>query len=229
MGKIAFIRPKQPILFDAFNPPLGPMYLSSILKSKGHDVCLLDLRVQRKNPKAMIEWLEDRQPDIVGISALSSEAAPTSRIAAHVKERWPDLPVVIGGAYPTTTPERAMEDPNVDYSVLGEAEESFPRLVDHLLEGEGLPTEIPGIVYRDNGEVLQNPAGPPIQDLDSIAMPDWGLIDRKAYFHITRNQHFYKHRAYMPLFTTRGCPFQCLYCHQVFGKKFRVHSSERVI
>ena len=35
-------------------------------------------------------------------------------------------------------------------------------------------------------------------------------------------------RPYLTMFTSRGCPYQCVYCHQIFGKSFRARSPESV-
>ncbi len=205
---------------------MGVMYLSSMLKPSGHQTSFIDLRLHPSDPKVLIDWIEQEKPDLVGISAFSSESAPTHEITALLAETFPDLPVVIGGPYSSTAPDRVMDDPNVDYCVMGEAEFSFPLLVDHILEGQGSSTDIPGVVFRENGGIVINPQGP-LADMDSLPMPDWELIDREAYFIRPRNHLFYMHKAYMPLFTSRGCPYQCIYCHQIFGKKFRPHSVDR--
>lgn len=229
MAKIAFIKPYQKLTYTSMGAPMGVMYLSSVLKIKGHDTCLLDLRLHPKKPRLVIDWLREVQPDLVGISAFSSEADAAHEISGMIKEAFPDMTIVVGGPYPSTAPERVMADPNVDYCIRGEAETSFPLLVDHIVEGQGLPREVPGAVFRDNGEVVQNPPGDLIDDLDTIPMPDWELIDHEAYFYKPRNGLFYMHKAYMPIFTSRGCPYQCIYCHHIFGKKFRPHSVERTL
>ncbi len=208
---------------------MGIMYLSSALKHHGHETSLLDLRLADRDRKALLDWMREFNPDLAGISALSSEALSAHRVAAEVKSSFPDTPVVMGGPYPTVSPGRVMEDANVDYCFMGEGEEQSPRLVESILDGKGVPDRVPGAGFRRDGEVVLNDKAPPIEDVDQVPMPDWEIIDREAYFKSVRAQLVYKHRNYMPLFTSRGCPYQCAYCHKIFGKKFRPHSPERVM
>ena len=58
--------------------------------------------------------------------------------------------------------------------------------------------------------------------------PDWDAIDIGEY---TKNYSFSEmnNSRYMPLFTSRGCPFKCNYCHNNFGKAFRFRSPKNVV
>ncbi len=230
MAKIAFIKPFQKAYYFSTSPPIGIAYLSSALKNKGHETALLDMRLyENTGTDLAVKWIHEKQPDIIGISAFACEAMPTHELAAALKARFPDAPIVVGGPYPSTAPARVMGDPNIDYCMIGEAEISFPLLVDHILEGEGPPAKIDAMAYRQDGETVINPPTGVIENLDDLPFPDWGLLDREAYFKMPRQQLFYINREYMPVFTSRGCPYNCLYCHKIFGRKFRPHSAERAL
>ncbi len=230
MAKVSFIKPYQQASYYSISPPLGVTYLSSALKSHGHQASLLDLRLHPKGGLSLaLKWVEEQAPDILGLSAFSSEAGATHELVRAIKARFPRMPVVVGGPYPSTAPERAMQDENIDFCLIGEGEESFPRLVEHILENGSDAGGLPSVCHRDNGETVINPVAEPISELDRLPVPDWGLLDMDSYYKRTRHQLFYMHRNYMPILTSRGCPYQCLYCHNIFGKRFRPYSVERAL
>ncbi len=164
-------------------------------------------------------------------------AGPPTKKQAHtlaneVKKIYPHSPIVIGGPYPTSNWEDAIKNPNINYAVVGEGEETLRRLVESLENGERHP-EIKGLAYRFNGDTQFFGFPDLIKDLDQIPMPAWDQIDLEFYFKNRRklssmNPH-QKSRRSVPLFTSRGCPYSCTYCHDVFGKKLRKHSVEYVM
>ncbi|MCX5859542.1 MAG: radical SAM protein, partial [Proteobacteria bacterium] len=81
--------------------------------------------------------------------------------------------------------------------------------------------------FREEGTVVINPPRPAINDLDSLPFPAWDLIDLKKYFRVPRSG-MVKQGKHASIFTSRGCPFQCIYCHGLFGGKFRARSPRHV-
>ena len=65
--------------------------------------------------------------------------------------------------------------------------------------------------------------------MDSLPFPAWDLIKVEKYFDLPRFGTTYVHKQYMQVMTSRGCPFQCTYCHRVFGVGFRPRSPENVV
>ena len=148
------------------------------------------------------------------------------------KSLFPDVPVVIGGPYTTSDWGNAIENENIDYAVVGEGEKTFSDLLESLAAGEKFP-EIKGLAYRFNGEKKFFGFPDLIEDLDSLPFPAWDAIDLEFYFNnkkkrATMNPHLKSSRS-VPIFSTRGCPYLCTYCHEVFGKKLRKRSAEHVL
>ena len=89
----------------------------------------------------------------------------------------------------------------------------------------------PGEPFTNNADVLplgdKKPAGV-VEDLDAIPLPAWDLIDFKRYAKIRNFMSLLKGKRYATIFTSRGCPYLCTYCHDIFGKKFRFRSPENV-
>lgn len=209
--------------------PLGLMYLASYLRSSqpDHEIELLDLRCHRKPLELLVERLDGMKPDIVAISALTAEGETLHRIAAIAKEHDPDSVVIVGGPHITACTSYVGEDGNIDVLVMGEGEETFVELVTAVQEGTGF-RGIPGTAVLVDGRVEWGPARELIQDLDIIPYPAWDLVDIDVYSRFGRTGNV-KRGRFLPLFTSRGCPFRCYYCCNVFGKTYRTRSAENVI
>ncbi len=214
------------------NLRVGPLYLASYLKGHGHtDVTIIDAAHERLDHRGLANRLKGLSPDLVGISAMTLEFKEVHRLAGLAKESNKKCKVVVGGPYATSSPEYIMRDQNIDFAVIGEGERTMVKLADSLGNGNDF-SQISGLAYRKNQSCVVNPAAEMIEDLDSLPFPAWDLIDIKGYF--SRFKHhsetpFPSSRNIAPLFTSRGCPYQCTYCHNIFGKKIRFRSVQNVI
>ena len=228
MARIALVKCSLPPSFNLLvTPPLGIMYLASVLRQRGHEVKLLDLRLKPER----LDWIEEElrrfSPEIVGLSALTQESESLHRIAGLAK-KIPGVSVVItGGPHPSAYPEEVLADPHVDFVVVGEGEETARELVDHLAAGKKVGS-VRGIVRRENEKVVRNEARPYIENLDQLPFPAWDLININDYAKVKRMGNLPK-RRYMVVMTSRACPYGCIYCHKLFGKGFRPRSPGNVI
>jgi radical SAM superfamily enzyme YgiQ (UPF0313 family) len=215
-------------------PPLGLLYIAAFLRARlGAEVRVIDSFLEKDPLKAVRAALRSFSPDVVGISALTAEALLAAHIAAAIKAGAPGLPVIIGGPHPSSDPDLALTDPNVDAAVIGEGEETFAGLV-RVIMSEGprwrdpaVLRTVAGLAFRGgNGLELSAPR-PAIEDLDSLPFPAWDLIDYRRFWS-RPGMATVGIRPYLPMFTSRGCPYGCVFCHRLFGKKFRARSPENV-
>jgi radical SAM superfamily enzyme YgiQ (UPF0313 family) len=165
-------------------------------------------------------------PDVVGISALTHESGAVPRIAGCVKRVNADTPVLLGGPHATAYPEKAIQIPGVDYLVVGEGEIAAGRLIERLLN-QGDVSDIKGIVYKKDNRVISTGRGDFIEDLDDLPMPAYDLIPIEAYGKFDSMSRTGLGN-YMSIFSSRGCPYHCIYCHNIFGKVFRCRSAENL-
>jgi radical SAM superfamily enzyme YgiQ (UPF0313 family) len=216
-------------------PPLGLLYIAAALRGRlGAEVRVLDAMLESNPLKALVSHLKSFSPDIVGISALTAEAFLARKAATTVKTASPSTPVIIGGPYPSSDPEIVLSDANVDAAVISEGEDTMTELV-RLIMPEGPHWEKPdllisvdGLAFCAEGRTVLSKPRAPIQDLDSLPFPAGDLIDYKKFW--TRDSMATPGiRPYLTMFTSRGCPYKCVYCHQLFGKFFRSRSPESVI
>jgi radical SAM superfamily enzyme YgiQ (UPF0313 family) len=138
--------------------------------------------------------------DLVGLTCMSHQAPRAYQLAAGFRRRG--IPVVMGGFHATLAPEECQE--HADALVLGEAEETWPRLLRDFQAGR--------LQLRYQAEKLS--------DLKNLPVPRYDLLDLKRY------------KVWnIPSQTTRGCPFNCSYCEvtQVYGGRFRHRPLDNVI
>ena len=237
--KILFVRPHSTVPSAA--PPLGLLYLSSYLRehSPQHQVSICDARFKEYSFDKIEGIIREARPDLLGVTSFSMESKEAHEIARRAKKNFPQMPVILGGPYATSDYAQALADQNFDVAVIGEAEKSFHQFVAALDNGPGGSgsswTTVRELAYRKNGAIVKTDMREYVEDLDELPYPAWDMINLEEYFQRrgTRkrtafNQHQMKRRV-LSIFTTRGCPYRCTYCHNLFGKKLRKRSVENVI
>jgi anaerobic magnesium-protoporphyrin IX monomethyl ester cyclase len=226
--KILLLKPYNNVPNNYYAPPLGLLYLAAYLRRNGDaDIRIIHLPVARFTYEDLEQEIARYQPDWVGISALSFESRGLHRIASIAKKARPELPVVVGGPYPSSYTAQVMDDANIDYAVIGEGEITIDSL-SKVLRTNASVEHIDGLAWRENGRVRINPRTLFIEDVDALPFPAWDLIDLPAYTKYDRMSRIGT-RNYTGIFTSRACPFQCIYCHKMFGKGFRKRSPENVL
>ncbi len=230
--KVLFIRPGADI--PLVPPPMGLLYLSACLRQAGdHEARIIDGRLLELSPEQIVERAEDFDPEVIGITSLTMEGPVAHHIAAAIKKRWPDRPVLLGGPYPTSSVEKASSDVNVDFCFHGEAERNFISWIKAQENGADV-SQVAGLTFRVNGSSKTTPHGGFVENLDEIPFPAWDLLEMDLYFKKkflrsrTMNPHQMRPRA-VPMVSSRGCPYRCSYCHNLFGKKLRHRSVQNVL
>ena len=232
-----------------FFPPIGLAYLAAALEDAGIGVAIHDLltegashhvakpedRVRIGLPKERIEaLLHDLSPAVVGISSnFTSFHADCMELAALVRRTLPEALIVIGGAEASVSTASVLGAGDIDAVVIGEGEHTLRDLARCVLDGRMDEAQsLDGTAWRlPDGAVRENPGRPPIEDLDALPMPAWHLVDMGLYMHQKHaNFAVVMRRPVAHMITTRGCPYNCIFCSTTkHYKRFRVRSAEKVL
>jgi len=138
--------------------------------------------------------------------------------ARKLKELYPDRTIILGGVGAKAVESQVMERFDwIDLVAHGEAENAVVPLIEALQNGRDV-TRVPGIIYRDNGRVVQNPPPERIRDLNTIGRPAYHKVDLNAY------------DAY-GMISSRGCPYLCSFCSvaPVWNHKCFFRTAEDVV
>ncbi|HEY3098156.1 MAG TPA: radical SAM protein [Methylomirabilota bacterium] len=212
LKKLVFVEPKSTHLHVYSRvciPRLGSVLLGTIMRAKGYDVRVY---IEDIHDLDMSEVLS---ADLVAISAITSTAPQSYRLADRVREAG--AIAVMGGTHTSFLPDEGME--HADFVVRGEGEFAFQELVDAIQRGEGFD-RIQNLTYRSaDGALVHNTERPKIPNLDVNPIPDYHLIEG------------WKPGGVISVATSRGCPFSCTFCSVpgMYGHAFRTHSIERVL
>ncbi len=206
-------------------PPLGLAYIAAVLEREGHKVSIIDAPTLELSTKETVKEIMSRNPDLVGISAVTPTVKGGYAIANMIKEEDPDIPVVMGGPHVSFMFEEALAN-GADYVVIGEGEETTRELVSFLEEGEGDIKGIKGLAYVDvDGYVRVNQPRPLIKNIDELPEPARHLLPMDKY------TLFDKPIKIIHIMASRGCPYGCIYCTTSYfwGRRYRVRSVQKVV
>ncbi|MFC1802835.1 B12-binding domain-containing radical SAM protein [Thermoproteota archaeon] len=214
--KVAFVNPspnaeiKDRVKAEASWPPLGLLYMASMLNEQGVEASILDQPAKGYSIEETVDWILREEPDVVGFSGLSMSGRNAALTSMEVKRRNPDITVAFGGLYATFNSERVMSKyPSVDIVVRGEGEATIVELVD-VLESNRPLKDVVGITFRDGDSLVSTPDRPLIEDLDILPFPDRSLLDDEYHSKIGGANIAVK--KFTSVVSSRGCPFSCRFC-----------------
>ena len=226
-------------------PPLGPLYLASYLKEKGHKIIFIDSvveahkKITKINEEISIRGLTFDEiigritpdVDLIGISNLFSFAFPVvSELTRKIKESFPKIKIVLGGAHASALPKLCLEQSSADFVVIGEGEVTAGKLADYLEgKGKGKIKTIDGLAYRNKKSIIINPKKEYIANLDILPFPARDLVNWEKYYSIDE-AHGPTKKRWTPILSSRGCPFECTFCtSKLWDRKYRARSAKNVV
>jgi radical SAM superfamily enzyme YgiQ (UPF0313 family) len=199
-------------------PPMGLLYIATILEQNGFNVKLVDLTVDLLSQDTLVEILKEFNPGVVGVSVQAASFSTAIEIARLTKMCSPDTMMVFGGPFVTFVYEEALKHPHVDCVVLFEGEMTMLEICKSASEGKGIPPGIAGIAARNNGSIQMSPANGYIKDLDAIPIPSREFLKKELY------------STPFTVISARGCPGDCIFCSAkaFWGKAYRARSAKSI-
>lgn len=160
----------------------------------------------------ILKSIYKKHPDVLCFSCYIWNISFVKELICDLKKILPNTIIWAGGPEVSYDAEKFLQEmPEVTGVMCGEGEETFLELVRHYVneKKESNLSNIKGIVFRRNGEIVRNPFRE-IMDMDQLVFPykNISLFEHKIIYYES----------------SRGCPFSCSYCLSSIDKKLRFRS-----
>ena len=150
---------------------------------------------------------------------MTSKYPMALRIAEMTKSINRDVTVVIGGHHATIFGPKLVQDPSIDFAVIGEGEMTFLELINRICDPRPDFTRVSGLTYREGEQTVTNSPRELLSNLDVLPIADRDLMINEEY--VSENN----------IMASRGCPFNCSYCgaQVIWKRKVRRRSVPLII
>ncbi len=205
--------------------PLCFAWMAAVLEQNGISVKVLDQQVEDAD---LVQVLREETPLCVGVSGTTQSRFNSFKIIETVKSIDREIVTLYGGPHATPAAEDTLRHVrSLDAVVRNEGELTVLDIMSTLKRhGRFDFTNIAGVSFRKDGQVVHNPARPFIRDLDQLPLPAWHLFRMESY---RQNMEFLDVPGHA-IVTSRGCPFQCSFCSArlLWGQRYAARSAHNV-
>ncbi|MEW6601326.1 MAG: radical SAM protein [Nitrospirota bacterium] len=212
-------------------PNLGLGYLAAALRKRGFHVDMCDGMKTGMSYEKLRQRLLRGDYDVAGVQVLTCTVKRAKAVLGMIKGLNPEIITVIGGPHPSGDPEGVLNDiREADFSFRGEGEEGLPELLKKLRGDKNMDfADIHNLVWRVNGKVIANPLQP-VQDLDSVGLPSWDLINPHEYPYSPIGA-FARRCPLTTISCSRGCAHSCTFCAntRIMGKQLRTRGKASIL
>jgi radical SAM superfamily enzyme YgiQ (UPF0313 family) len=208
--------------------PHGLAIIANIIRKKiGIAPRFLDLNAHRYSQEETVRRLKEYRFDVVLIGGLIPVYKRIIALAGKIKAINPRSIVIAGGSAAMSVPELLLRKSKVDVVCAGEGEVAIVELLNGLRNHELKDLlEIKGFYFKIDGEVIFSGQRDLITDLDSESdLPAYDLLP----MHIYLSNPVVGFGRDIDFISSRGCPFECTFCYQPWGTKFRGHSIDFIL
>lgn len=215
------VNPYYPIS-ETPTPPLGLAFLAGVLEANGVDVKIADFVVHPYTRPNLDRLIKDFSPHMAGVTAVTMTFDNAAAVVRDIKSINPDIVTVMGGPHISFRAEETLrENPELDIAVIGEGDQTIVDLTDAVENALDLMT-VKGIVYRNGSRLIRTKPRDCPADINALPLPARHLLPLQRYRALGMA---------ISMTTSRGCPFQCIFCvgRKMVGAKVRFRNPSKVV
>lgn len=193
-----------------------PFYLASIasILRKNHQIEIIDNDICRFSFLALIEKISTMDPDIAIIEFSSGIQKETGKLIKKIKNINRKIKIIVFGSYTDYLPEKFLKNFPADFIIVNEPESSIKKLVSEIaLGGNNFQKliNIPNLVFKLKNKIIRTKKEI-IGNINSLPQMAHDLFDSSKYQIVSKNVYVKKKLKWGFILSSRGCPFQCIFC-----------------
>lgn len=226
--KLLIINPPIRLTDKPRHIPHGLAILANIIRKKvGITPVFMDINARRYNAEEVASMLRSTEFDVVLIGGLIPVYKRIIFYADMIKRINPKAIVIAGGSAAMSVPELLLQNSKVDLVCAGEGEKAIVDILNGLKEHTLKElTDIRGFYFKIDGEIFYSGKPDLLNDLDSESdIPAYDLLPMDVYL----SNPVVGLGKDVDFISSRGCPFNCTFCYQPWGRKFRAHSADFIV
>jgi anaerobic magnesium-protoporphyrin IX monomethyl ester cyclase len=209
-------------IINAEIPPFGIALLAELWDEQGHSSQIIDAATLKLTIPEIIDRINPKT-DYVGITAITTVISDAVMIARKVREKLPNVKIIMGGVHPTIFHKELVRDNICDMIVRNEGEIPIMELA-----RETPYNLIPNLTWRNStNEIIVNPDSEKYVDLDKLPFPAYDKLPMHLYHSALGAA---RQEPSIGMITSRGCPGKCTFCFsKMFGPRIRFMSPTRIL
>ena len=205
----------------AVENPVWAGLMATFCRLKGLSIEIIDAEAEELSHDSVAERVRHLNPVLAAVVAYGHQPSASTQIMSAcgqactaIKQLLPEQSLLLLGGHVAALPERTLREEAADYVAVGEGLHTLVGLVEALKAPVSELSNVPGLLYREDSAIRQNPGKPLINDLDG-EMPGiaFDLLPMAKYR--AHNWHClggHDRQPYAAIYTTLGCPYHCSFC-----------------
>jgi radical SAM superfamily enzyme YgiQ (UPF0313 family) len=205
----------------AVENPVWAGLMATFCRRRGLSVAVIDAEAEELVPDEVAERIQDLDPVLAAVvvyghqpSASTQMMAASGQVCTAIRQLASEQPVLLVGGHVAAMPERTLAEEAADFVAAGEGLHTLVGLVEALKSPASDLAAVPGLWYRQAGQVCHTPDRSLVAALDGeMPGPAWDLFPMDRYR--AHNWHCLgglDRQPYAALYTTLGCPYHCSFC-----------------
>jgi radical SAM superfamily enzyme YgiQ (UPF0313 family) len=207
------------------------MFLLQAITPPGHEVILIDANARAMSDEEIVRFIKKEKIDLVGIGAMTRMVEKAYRVADAI--RLAGVRVVMGGPHVTEVPDEALGrdggERHADAIALGEADETWPQIVEDAARGELKDVYEP---VDENGKERKPSLQPyPAISWETLNLDQFNFFPRFVRPLLSRVGPHWRSLHIVPIESGRGCPYGCEFCTVTgfFGDSIRFRTNQSIV
>ncbi len=202
-------------------PPLSLTWVAAIAREAGHDVIIIDARTMQLSKPQVADMLKEWRPDLIGFMMTTYMFRETYAWVQYLKKEL-KVPVVVGGYNLRVYPKESVMPEDIDFGCVNSALYTVPALLKEL-ETDRRFHDVPGLVFKENGKIIQTPGMPEEERFEDYPNPARDLLPNELYAEFPTER-----RNFTVMVTSKGCPRGCVFC-EAGRTSYNPRSPEKVL